>query len=75
MYIYSNLKAVAAAAHDDELKISHGIMNDAARPTVRVALQRHHRSPALGTRRRDGQLMFTEVLQQWKAQTVVTEAH
>ena len=71
VYIYSNLKAVAAAAHDDELKISHGIMNDAAIvPTVRVALQLHHRSPVPGTltctatQRR--QLMFTEALQQGK---------
>ncbi len=37
VYIYSNLKAVAAAAHDDELKISHGIMNDAAICTAHCA--------------------------------------
>ncbi len=71
VYIYSNLKAVAAAAHDDELKISHGIMNDVAIVhgplcALRCSGTTAHLHSALGAATQREQLMFTEALQQGK---------
>jgi hypothetical protein len=71
VYIYSNLKAVAAAAHDDELKISHGIMNDAAivhGPLCAFCCSdtTAHLHSARGAATQRGLLMFTEALQQGK---------
>jgi hypothetical protein len=72
VYVYSNLKAVAAAAHDDELKISHRIMNDAAivhGPLCALrgsgTTARLHLARGAATQR--GQLMFTEALQSEQA--------
>ena len=71
VYIYSNLKAVAAAAHDDKLKISHGIMNDAAIVhgplcALRCSGTTTHLHSARCAATQRGQLMFTEALQQGK---------
>ena len=71
VYIYSNLKAVAAAA-DDKLKISHGIVMNAA-AIVHCPLcafccsdTTAHLHSARGAATQRGLLMFTEALQQGK---------